>query len=225
MGGAGASLSNQVIAETSGLTVGTVSRNNRFFLSIGILSKAGSNILLTEKGSQLALAIDYNDVEDASRIWKSIVAETEFFKKILGALDIKREMTEEEFSQYISKTAGFPNIPDYIKGGKTVIDILKESGLIEVSENGKLIVTPEYRSLGTLPSTTGPKELSPQKEARIDDALKMEEEIQVIKSRQSASIAQVPIVLNINVAIGPDTTQDSIESIAARIKALREKIQ
>lgn len=214
-GGAGTPLTLQQIAETAALNMRVVSINNRFLLSTGIVTKSGNSFYLTERGAQLALALDYNDVEDAGRAWRSIAAENEFFKKILGALDIREGMEREDFALHIARTAGAPNEPAFVRGGDTVVDVLLEAGLVKESESGKLVVTPEYRTLGTAPS---------RKESVGGEQMVGEIAPPSTTEAKGRAIGTA-IVVNINVSLGTETTSDDVNTIASRIKELKEKLQ
>jgi predicted transcriptional regulator len=211
LGGAGTQVTNQQVAETAGISSRVVSGNNRFLLSTGIISRTGSTFSLTDKGVQLALAIDYSDLEESSRAWRSIASDNDFLKKILGAVDIRGGMTPTEFTQYIARTAGAPNEPDFIRGAKAISDILIECGLVKEAESGKFVVTPEYRRIGT----GTPVAEEPVVEGQTDESLVLP---------KSASIG-MSIVVNVNATLTPETTAADVDNIASRIKQLKEKLQ
>ncbi len=212
LGGAGTQVTNQQVAETAGISSRVVSGNNRFLLSTGIISRTGSSFSLTDKGVQLALAIDYSDLEESSRAWRSIASDNDFLKKILGAVDIRGGMTPAEFTQYIARTAGAPNEPDFIRGAKAVSDILIECGLVKEAESGKLVVTPEYRRIGTgAPSIE-------------ESAVEQTTEGSLVTPRQGTLLGMT-IVVNVSATVTSETTAKDIENIASRIKELKEKLQ
>ena len=217
LGGAGTPLTLQQVQGASGLTTRTVSGNNKFLFSTGLITRSGNNFYLTERGAQLALALDYDDAEDAGRAWRSVAAENEFFRKILAALDIQGEMKQDEFASRIAKTAQAPNEPSFLTGARAIVDILLESGLIaEDTDSHKLSVTSDYRNLSF--SSPGPIQ---------------KDEPGVTPSRGQPgltppSVAHPPvpeIVLNVNVSIDAQTSPEQIESIASRIRELRDKLR
>lgn len=221
LGGSGTSLTIQQIAEMAMLSPQVVSGNNRFLVSTGILGKSGTNFYLTEKGAQLTLAVDYNDSEDTSRAWRSLISENDFLKKILGALDVKGGMTESEFAQYIAKTAGAPNEPPFVRGGSAIVSILKEAGLVTETESGGLIVTPDYRTLGVM-TESGEPSLGMHEEKAVRTPIEAPE---IPITKKVVLKEGIQIALNVTLNISHETTPDQIDSIAKRIKELRDKIQ
>jgi len=215
LGGAGTQLNNQQISQTAALGERAVSINNRFLLSTGVANKSGNSISLTEKGSQLALALDYNDTEEIARVWRSIAAENEFFKRIMGALDIKGGMTIEELSLNIAKNAGAPNEPQYVRGGQTVAEVLLESGLVTESESGKLVVTPQYRTIGA----EAPSEIGAPPEARKPESVLIERAKDIPLQKGST------VVVNINVSVSAEMTDEDLDRLSSRIKGLRDRVQ
>lgn len=213
LGGAGTPLTLQQVQAAAGLTTRTVSGNNKFLFSTGLITRSGNNFYLTERGAQLALALDYDDAEDASRAWRAVVAENEFFRKVLAALDIQGGMKEDEFAARIAKTAQAPNEPSFLTGARAIVDILLETGLVaEDGDSGKLSVTADYRNLSF--TSTG---LTPKEEPGITSPHP--------EPAGSGRPSGPQIVLNVNVSIDAQTTPDNVAAIASRIKELRDQLR
>jgi hypothetical protein len=211
LGGAGTPMSLQSIVETVSMSVPAVSGNNRFLISTGIVVKSGNSFALTSKGAQLALALDYNDADDSARAWRSIISDVEFLRKVLGSLDIKGGLPAEEYAQTIARAAGVPKEPQFVRGGQTLVDIFLDAGLVTTTEGGKVVVTPEYRALGTVPVTPESRTSSDT----LVDRLK-------IGTQTSGNSLGLAVV--VNVQLSPDTSSSEIESIAARIRELKAKL-
>jgi len=215
-GGAGTPMTLKQVAQTAGLTPRTVSGNNKFLISTGLVTRSGNNFYLTERGAQLALALEYDDVEDVGRAWRSVAIENEFFKRVLDALDLNRGMTEEEFALHIARAAGAPTKDEtYLAGGRAIVQIMLEAGLASQEEKGeKLQVTADYRDIRTAAWTGGPV---------------AGEEPEPLESAPSQKVGlgtpHQGMILNVNVTVTPATTAEEIEGLAARIKELREKLK
>ena len=216
-GGAGTPLTLQEIAESSAFSTRTVSSNNKFLLSTGLATKSGNNIYLTERGAQLALAVEYDDSEDAGRAWRAVAAENDFFQKILSALDVQGGMKQDEFAERIARNAQAPKKGTFMAGARAIVDILLESGLVaEDSTSGKLMVTPDYRSIKPVAPEVGLK-------GEADTIAPPQAPIEV--KRPSMEAAGTQITLNVRISIDSQTTADDIEKIASRIRELREKLR
>src|SRR5438552_18149998 len=213
LGGAGTPLTLQQVEGAAGLTTRTVSGNNKFLFATGLITRSGNNFYLTERGAQLALALDYDDTEDAARAWRSVASENEFFRKVLAALDIQGGMKAEEYAARIAKTAQAPNEPSFMTGARAIVDILLEAGLVaEDSDSGKLTVTSDYRNLSVAPAGSTHAEEPDATPARPE-------------STPVSRAVGPQIVLNVNVSIDENTTPETVTAIASRIKELRDQLR
>jgi hypothetical protein len=220
VGGAGTALTNKILADTSGLSYRTISGNNRFLLSTGILTKSGNQLYLTDIGAQLALALDYDDSEEIGRAWRTICSTNDFLKTVLGALDIKRSMKLEDFGSFITKKAGAPNEPDYVRGGNALVDMFLEASLISESESGKVSVTPEYKKLGTIIDSKQPIR---DDKTEVIKAIERMEPLPTDVNLEPKSMG-IRIQIEINIDITPDLSEEDVERMAEYVRTINQKI-
>lgn len=213
-GGAGTTIDNKRICQTAGLSLWSVSINNKFLVSCGILIKSGRNVSLSQEGYQLALALDYNDSHEIASAWKSLIYGNEFLRRMLDSLHIRGDVAEEDFAKAVARGAGAPNETKYVRGGQTVIDIMIDAGLAAKTEEKKIRVTQEYESLETLDVE--------KRDEKPDSATAPTPTPKDVVVRHSTYDPEIHI--NVNITLTADTTDEELDRIASRITDLARRI-
>jgi len=221
LGPVGTQVSTPKVAELIQMSERVVTGCNRFILSTGIAVKSGQGVALTEKGGQLALALDYNDQDEVGRIWRSIVIENEFLKKILASLQIKDGMMGDDLAKQIAKMAGAPNEPQFIRGGKTVVEVLLQSKLIFESESGKLSISPEYGLLPPYQNNDQNIDITKTQATPVVNDNQIQPEIKKQESIGRTKDGGVQININISIILDKSTTDDDVVRITDQINKIK----
>lgn len=119
-----------------------ISRNNKFFVSTGILERKGRGFKLTSDGLSLARVLDHfrdnTSAPEVQSAWRTIVEKDEFLQRVTAAVRVRGSMDSEAFARHIALTSGAPNKPRYMTGARTVIAILKAANKLAEDEEGVL---------------------------------------------------------------------------------------
>jgi hypothetical protein len=115
-----------------------VSRNNGFLLGIGVI-QGGRKKAISEKGKELARALDHEMPDEITRGWRLIVTESDFLQKIVSAVRIRKGMEPATLQSHVAYSAGQRKTPTAMTGAGAVVDILRAAGALEEAE-GKLVV-------------------------------------------------------------------------------------
>jgi hypothetical protein len=113
-----------------------ISANNSFLSSTGII-EGGRAKIVTDLGKNLAKALEHDIPNKIQSAWKQVVEKDEFLNKMALALKIRKTMEESSFISHIAYSAGETKSGFVMTGARTVIDILRASGLIS-EKDGKL---------------------------------------------------------------------------------------
>jgi hypothetical protein len=144
-----ASLSD--IFQSTGINTTHISDNNSFLLAVGLI-EGGKAKSPTPKCRALSSALDHTYVDKIANGWAVVIQENEFLNKILLAISIRKGMDESQLQTHIAYSAGEPKSDAVMTGARTVIDILRHSGLVE-EQDGHIVVSrvisPETDDTGT----------------------------------------------------------------------------
>lgn len=125
------------IQKLCGLSTSTISRDSGFLLSTNII-EGGKTRTITNKGAQLARALEHNILDQIASSWRDILSDNDFFQKMISAIKIRNGMDPQSFHSHIAYSSG-QSKTSYTKIGATaVIEILKVSQLV-VESDGKLV--------------------------------------------------------------------------------------
>lgn len=127
------------IAKLVGMNRTGVSANNKFLAEAGLI-QGGNKKQATDLGAKLGRALDHNQIGDAQLHWKSVISANEGLAGLVTTLRIKGGMTSEELSKHILYVSGQKNTKGNRTGANALVEILKASGLVELSD-GKLVVS------------------------------------------------------------------------------------
>lgn len=120
-----------------GLSTSTISRNSGFLISSNII-EGGKIRTITNKGAELARALEYNVQDQIAGSWREIIKEIDFFQKMISAVKIRNGMDPQSFQSHIAYSSG-QSKTSYTKiGSAAMIEILKTTQII-IESDGKLI--------------------------------------------------------------------------------------
>lgn len=120
----------------------TISYNNKFLVSTGLLVEQGQKKVPTDKAKTLAHAIEYDMLQEIKKNWRDIVLDNEFLKGVVSAVRIRKGMELSTLQSHIAYSAGRAKTSRSRAGAGAIIDILKEAKLIE-DMDGKIVAVAE----------------------------------------------------------------------------------
>lgn len=135
----GVTLSLDDISQSTGVPRTVVSGNNGFLVQVGLITE-GNKKSATDIGRSLGRAyiskIDY----EISRIWKELIAESDFLNRMISAVRIRNGMDRTSFLNHIIYSSGQKDNKPNRTGAGAIIDILKSIGILNETD-GKLTVS------------------------------------------------------------------------------------
>jgi len=199
------------ISRLTGVSGPNISRNVGFFLATGIL-QSGKKKMPTQAGQQLGQALEHEMADEIRKSWRNIVEENEFLTKLLTAVRIRNGMDSQTLEAHIAYSAGQPKKPQFMRGARTVIDILKAAELI-VELDGKYLL----------------KDPSEVQEAHADSPAKNEtlRKRQIIPKPPRPPIAfsvEAEQGVQINIQININCTPDDVPGLGTQVKSLIQEI-
>jgi hypothetical protein len=115
-----------------------VSRNNRFLLSMGIIEGGPGARRISQRGTNLALALEHGIEENVSASWRALCQENEFIQRVLSAVRVRQGMDRPTLNSHVAYTAGQSKTNTTMAGANALVDILLVAGLL-AEENGRLV--------------------------------------------------------------------------------------
>jgi hypothetical protein len=116
----------------------SVSSNNAFLASVGMI-EGGKAKIATQKGIQLARALEHELADEIVQAWRQIVYQNSFLHKMVTAIKIRRGFETSAFESHIAYSSGEARSQATMTGARTVIDILRSAMVIK-EKDGKLQV-------------------------------------------------------------------------------------
>jgi hypothetical protein len=116
----------------------SVSSNNAFLTAVGVV-EGGKAKIATQKGLQLARALEHELADEIVQAWRQVVYQNPFLNKMVTAVKIRRGFETSAFESHIAYSSGEPRSQGTMTGARTVIDILR-SALVIKEQDGKLQV-------------------------------------------------------------------------------------
>jgi hypothetical protein len=209
-GSSGPNSTLEDIATTAVIDTTTVSRNNAFLVSAGIV-EGGKVKGITEKGKRLSRALLYNVPEDIAQGWVDIITSTEFLQKMVTAVNIRGGMEEAALQAHIAYSAGEPKGAHSMAGAGAVVEILKVAAAIK-EEDGKLVaVAGPVSGISLVFGRPVPKETG-----------KTQREEGASKSERREKPEALSIAVNIQIQCAPGDLSDLSPRLRALIRQLRE---
>ncbi|MCM1125684.1 MAG: hypothetical protein NC429_04360 [Lachnospiraceae bacterium] len=133
----GVPISLAELAQISGMDRTVISRNNGFLTEMKLISE-GSKKAATEICFKLGKAYALGMDEQIKIIWNEIVKNDEFLSRMISTVQIKGEMTKQDFINHIAYSSSNTNTNNTRTGASAIVEILKLTQLIEEKE-GKII--------------------------------------------------------------------------------------
>jgi hypothetical protein len=192
------------VASLAGMNKTRVSDNNAFLSAVGLI-EGGKKKLPTPICLELGHALQYGDSEEVAKKWALVVTESDFLKKILAAIGIRKGMEEGQLETHIAYTAGETKSDAVMTGARTVVDILRASGLV-VEEGGQI----------KLSSTE-----SAAFEARPASTLLVQTGSSGEKRTTTGGMADVSLVIELRI----NATPSELEGLGEKIRNLVESIR
>lgn len=183
------------VAEVSGIGKTIISANNTFLSAVEII-EGGNKKAITEKGYQLAQALDHDVQEEIEKNWRIIIEQNDFLSKMVLAVDIRRGMDISNLESHIGYSAGEPKSQQVMTGSRAVVDILRNSGLME-EENDQVVPSELLVSTG--------------KEKPIPSTIK-----------PPVEKVFTPPALSINIEVHIDTKPSELEDLGEKLKTMIE---
>lgn len=202
----GTNLSLDNISQATGVPRTVVSGNNGFLVQIGIVTE-GNKKAATDIGRTLGRAYTSKIQYEVVRLWKEIIAETEFLNRMISAVRIRNGMDRASFLNHIVYSSGLKDTKQNRTGAGAVIEILKDVAILNETD-GKLTVTEESLLNGEEAENLTNKE-------RISD-----------EQHTTACVEATPVcgknsvVININI----NCNVEEIDALSEKIKGLLRSI-
>lgn len=212
---AGASATNDDVAKVAAISSTIVSRNNKFLKQIGVL-QGGNSRSLTERGTALAKALEFEMPDEIASGWRSLAEEHEFFQNILSAIRIRSGMEESALKAHIAYTAGESKSSNVMTGAGAVIDMLRAAGLI-TPKDGDYVVA-EIRPSETRQVAEDREEIGP---AVVDSSAPATSQVEKLTVVPSSTGINLSIELKINVDCAPADLDDVRKELMTLIRDLR----
>ena len=199
------------VANLGGMSTTTVSRNNGFLVSTGIV-ESGQKKSPTSLGKDLGNALHHGVDEEISRYWRDVIDQTDFLEKMFTSVKIRKGMERSSLQSHIAYSAGERKTSRVMTGAATIIEILERSGLVE-EEDGTLVVSEVEEYPDEPHEQRRPTGLGRQpREKRADEG-------ELVSRR----ITLGNIELNINVHI--DSSVEELDQLGERLRGVIEELR
>jgi hypothetical protein len=192
------------VATITAMDKSQISRNNGFFVSVGILDREGNGFKLTTAGSRLAQALSWcpAGAPEIQSAWAAIVEKSEFLQRVTAAVRVRGKMDIESFARHIALTSGAPYKPKYLTGARTLISILQEAK--RLVEEGEGLTAVESKP-GPQDTSIGSPGSGNVETHRVQQSL----------GELAASAPRIPLLATIQIT--PTTTDDELAELARKV--------
>lgn len=202
----------------------SVSRNNAFLVSIGILQGEREK-LVTEQGRALARALSRRDRAGIKRNWREVVSRNEFMQNVLSAVKLREGIFASTLQAYIAHYAGQPRNKPVMTGASAVIGILKAASLLH-EEAGMLVATYDDLAEVSGQSTTPPPATGGAfTGAAVAGGDEAGQEARHTADRQEVSVSTQPgdgrVTVHVHVNCGPE----ELGGLAPKINRLLRELE
>ncbi len=219
----GESLSVPDVASRGGMDRTTLSRNNKFLTSAGII-EGGQKKRLTELGRRLGLAISHEDDQLQQEALAALVDESDFLSKIKSAVKIRGGMDVASVQSHIAISAGVPRKPEFMTGAAAVVQLMLKAQQL-VDDGGTLRAVDPPSAPRRSPST---EERLPEGE-EIPTTVASSPRVRVYGGGSSGSFGSLvapgprrDVVVNINLNVQPDNIE-VVKSLVRELLGLPER--
>jgi hypothetical protein len=194
------------VAGHAALDATRVSRNNKFFQSIGVI-EGGQKKRVTEAGKALGLSISHEDTAGIQRTLARLVTDSDFLSRIQSAVKVRSGMDTESLERHIAITAGAPKSKRTTTGARALIELLVDSGVLAADDAGT------YRAQDVAVESEGD---SPPADAKVEPALGSR--VRLESSGSAAVGSSVPRNVTINLTI--NLTAENLDTVEPLLREL-----
>ena len=124
------------VANAAGVHRSLLSRNSKFFQSLGII-QGGQKKTLTDSGRALGLAASHSDEDRIRSSLARLVDDSDFLSRIVSAVRIRGGMDHPTLLSHIGITAGAPKSSETTTGATAIVQLLIAAGRL-LDEGGTL---------------------------------------------------------------------------------------
>jgi len=133
------------VARSAAMNRTTLSRNNAFFASIGII-EGGQKKRLTETGRELGLGVSHDSDDRIRSALSRLVDESDFLSQAVSAVRVRSGMDFGALQSHIAISAGERRSPDTLTGAGALIHLLIASGYLSDDGGTLRAASPGARS-------------------------------------------------------------------------------
>ncbi len=191
----------------AGVGATVISANNLFLTSVGVI-EGGKAKAATQKGKDLAAALEHEIPEEIRNQWSRVVQENEFLSKMRTAVQIRRSMEASSLEAHIAYSAGEPKTGQVMTGARTVIDILRAADAI-TEKDGQLV--PGAR-IGTLAGGTS-------------IGVAEEKHLEAINPVEIRTEEQVNTGVVVKIELRIEAKPSELDGLGAKLRKLLDEIQ
>ena len=122
----------EAVGKATGLNRTMVSANNKPLAEFGIIERAKGGLYgLTERGVEVARALEFEEPELIRRSLGTLLAENETVSSSLNTLRVRGGLDADAFANHIALAAGEAKSKGALVGARAVIEMLTAAGLVQ----------------------------------------------------------------------------------------------
>jgi hypothetical protein len=133
------------VAKLCAMNKTAISANNAFLANIEVID-GGQKKTATQKGRELAQALEHELPNQIQESWERVVREYELLGKMMAAVKIRGKMDISALESHIAYSAGEAKSAQVMTGARAVVDILRAAGVVREKEG-------QLTSTETIPQT------------------------------------------------------------------------
>lgn len=202
----GMNLSLENISQATGVPRTVVSGNNGFLVQMGIITE-GNKKAATDIGRMLGRAYTSKIQYEIVRLWKEIIAESDFLNRMISAVRIRNGMDRASFLNHVVYSSGLKDTKQNRTGAGALIEVLKDV-VILTETDGKLTVVEE------------PFSISDEAESLPTKENNSIEKVKNVYTATPSVCGKNTVVININI----NCSVDEIDTLSAKMKELLKSI-
>lgn len=122
--------SNAEISKLAGLAKSTISRNNKFLVTVGILED-GQKKKPTDVGQKLARALEHGRESEIQKYWRQVVTGNPFLSDQIAAVRIQKGIEADDLPDRILYNSDASKNKYTETGARAVADVLVKAGLLK----------------------------------------------------------------------------------------------
>ncbi|WIH83622.1 hypothetical protein NEI00_00220 [Brachyspira pilosicoli] len=128
-------IDREELSKLTSINSDTISRNNAFLYSIGLIEKNDNNkYIITEKGIKLAKAYKQENDFQIQKMWVEIIMNNEDLSDFMYSQEYKKNLHISDFLTTIMKCFPNQNISYSRTGANTLLEIFKDAKLLNIED-------------------------------------------------------------------------------------------